>query len=114
MESHQSNNERQRLPHTVLARILSYLDPESLARAAAISHQFRDLAYSEELWKAFVTATCQTTLNHAVPRRPFDGRISPSIRIGSFLNSDSGFLVDEEPRGQLVIARFNTALICID
>jgi hypothetical protein len=71
MESHQSKSEKQRLPHTVLTRILSYLDPKSLARAATVSHRFRDPAYSEELWKAFVNSYLPYPIESCSPAPSF-------------------------------------------
>jgi len=54
LRTHQDTGAKLPLPDTIVTQLFSYLDPESLARAAAVSHPFRELAYSEYLWKTLV------------------------------------------------------------
>jgi hypothetical protein len=113
MESHQSNDRKLRLPNTILTRIVSYLDPQSLARAASVSHQFQELAYSDELWKTFVNSYLPTPIESCKPAPSFR-RLFIAFHPYWFIPKFRFWLSDEYPRGQLIIAQFNPTLLCIE
>jgi hypothetical protein len=113
MDNHQSNDDKLWLSNTIVSRIFSYLNPQSLARTAAVSHQFQELAYSEILWKTFVNSYLPDPIESCKP--------APSFRLLFiafypywFIPKFRFWLSDEQPHGQLMIAHFNTALLCIE
>jgi hypothetical protein len=114
METHQSNDEKLRLPDTILTCIISYLDdPQSLARAASVSRQFREIAYSDELWKTFVNSCLPTSIKSCKPAPSFR-RLFIAFHPYWFIPKFRFWLSDEYPRGQLLIARFNPSPLCIE
>jgi hypothetical protein len=113
MESHQSNDRKLWLPNTILTRIISYLDPQSLARAASVSHQFQELAYSDALWKTFINSYLPTPIESCRPAPSFR-RLFIAFHPYWFIPKFGLWLSDEYPRGQLIIARFNPTLLCIE
>jgi hypothetical protein len=114
MDSHQSNDEKLRLPDTILTCIISYLDdPQSLARAASVSRQFREIAYSDELWKTFVNSCLPTPIESCKPAPSFR-RLFIAFHPYWFIPKFRFWLSDEYPRGQLLIARFNPSPLCIE
>jgi hypothetical protein len=114
MESHQSNDEKLRLPDTILTCIISYLDdPQSLARAASVSRRFREIAYSDALWKTFVNSCLPTPIESCKPAPSFR-RLFIAFHPYWFIPKFRFWLSDEYPRGQLLIARFNPSPLCIE
>lgn len=113
MESHQSNDRKLWLPNTILTRIISYLDPQSLARAASVNHQFQELAHSDALWKTFINSYLPTPIESCGPAPSFR-RLFIALYPYWFIPKFGFWLSDEYPRGQLIIARFNPTLLCIE
>jgi hypothetical protein len=113
MESHQSDDERLRLPDTILTCIISYLDPQSLARAASVSHHLRELTYSDELWKSFVNSYLPTPIESCKPAPSFR-RLFIAFHQYWFIPQFRFWLSDEHPGGQLIVSRFNTQKLCIE
>jgi hypothetical protein len=70
------------------------LVPGPGAREAAVSHRSHGLAFSDELWKAFVNSYLPTRSKPSNLHRPFGGSSLPSSRDGSTPNTDSGFLTN--------------------
>lgn len=113
METHRSNDQKLRLPDRIVTRIISYLNPESLARVAAVSHRFREFAYSEELWKTLVNSYLPNPIESCKPAPSFR-RLFIAFHPYWFIPKFRFWLSDEQPHGQLVIAQFNTTLLCIE
>lgn len=113
METYGSTDEILRLPRTTLTRIFSYLDPESLARAAAVSHQFREFAYSEDLWKTLINSYLPTPIESCEPAPSFR-RLFIAFHPYWFIPQFRFWLSDEQPRGQMILAHFNTTNLCIE
>jgi hypothetical protein len=110
---HQSNDEKLRLPDTILMRIFSYLDPQSLARATSVSHQFQELAYSDEPWKIFVNSYLPTQIESCKPAPSFR-RLFIAFHPYWFVPRFRFWLSDEYLHGQLPIAQFNIQKLCIE
>lgn len=113
MASHPRIDVRPRLPRSIVSRIISYLGPESLARAAAVSHQFRELAYSEDLWKTLINSYLPEPIE-TCKSAPSFRRLYIAFHPYWFIPKFRFWLSDEEHNGQLVFAQFNTNLLCIE